>query len=229
MRRKYLAIATVLALGLGAAAVWTIAPGAQSPAEAADHTDPPGRTSGTSADSAADIGDLYTFVRGEDVVFVLTLAGPAMAVEGQTGTYDRDVNYQIWVDPDGIQTETGGGPMPAEAITVRFGQNSSGHWGMQIDGFPGQTGMVSGPVEFTNELGTGGAAGKFWAGLRDDPFFFDLTGFGETGSTAELSFMSTRDSFAGANITAIVLSVPNAEIDDTFEVWATTSRITTGG
>lgn len=220
MRRKILAIGTLLALGLGAAAAWTFAPGAQTPAEAADHNDPPGRVMGASADRAADIGDVYAFTRGENTVFVLTFAGPEMPSADQAGTYDPDVIYQLWIDEDGFGT--GADPTP---INVRFGQNSSGHWGMEVDGFPGQSGAVTGPVEWRNELGTGGAEGLFWAGLRDDPFFFDGTGFGETGMTGTLSFMSARDSFAGQNITAITISVPNAEIDATFDVWATASRI----
>lgn len=219
MRRKYLAIATVLALGLGAVVAWAVVPGARAPVQAADHNDPPGRVTGASADRAADIGDVYAFTRGENTVFVLTFAGPQMPVDGQSGTYDRDVIYQLWVDADGAGTGA-----EATPITVRFGQNTSGHWGMEVAGFPGQAGAVMGPVELQNALG-GGAAGTFWAGLRDDPFFFDGTGFDETRMTGELSFDSTRDSFAGQNITAIVLSVPNTELASSFDTWATASRI----
>ncbi|MCB9594878.1 MAG: DUF4331 family protein [Sandaracinaceae bacterium] len=218
MNRRSLTITAVVCGLLGAVgAAWLLAPGAQPLAKAADHNDPPGRVMGASADRAADIGDLYVFTRGENTVFVMTLAGPAVPVAGQTGTYDRDVLAQIWYDEDGFGT----GVAP-KSIDIRFAQNTSGNWGMQVTGFPGTAGAVSGPVERQNMV-TGG--GRYWAGLRDDPFFFDGTGFGTTLMTGELSFDATRDSFAGQNITAIVVEVPNTAIDSTFDAWATTSRI----
>ncbi len=218
MKRRSLAIATMVILAAGAVGVaWWAAPGATPIAKAADHNDPPGRVMGASADRASDIGDLYVFTRGENTVFVVTLAGPNMPVAGQAGTYDRDVLVQVWIDEDGF----GAGTAP-RSIDVRFAQNASSHWGVQVSGFPGAAGPVAGAVEQVNTV-TGG--GRYWAGLRDDPFFFDSAGFRTTLMTGELSFDSTRDGFAGQNITAVVLEVPNTAIDATFDAWATTSRI----
>jgi len=218
MRRKTLAIVAVATLGLSAlCAAWLVAPGTQPQAKAADHNDPPGRVMGASADRAADIADLFVFSRGENTVFAVTLAGPAMPAANQEGTYDRDVLVQVWFDEDGFGT----GAEP-KSMNIRFAENTSGNWGMQIEGFPGATAALSGSVERANGVTSGG---QFWAGLRDDPFFFDLTGFGETLTTGELSFMAARDSFAGQNVTAIVLEVPNTAIDATFDAWVTTSRI----
>lgn len=221
MKRKTLAIGLVVTLGLGtAAAAWLVGPNTQPVVEAADHNDPPGRVTGDSPDRAGDIGDLYTFVDGENTVFVLTIAGPEMPAAGQTGTYDADVLYQIYVDTDDPLTEAG-----QSTIDIRFGQNDSENWGMQVVNnlaTPAET--LTGPVEHMNS--TGGVT--YWAGLRDDPFFFDLTGFGETLSSRELSFMSTRDGFAGLNITAIVISIPNTVVPASFDTWATTARITSG-
>ncbi|MCA9607192.1 MAG: DUF4331 family protein [Myxococcales bacterium] len=218
MKRRSLAIGGMVGVVVASAGIaWSLIGGAPPIAKAADHNDPPGRVMGASADRAADIGDLYVFTRGENTVFVVTLAGPAMPVADQAGTYDRDVLVQVWIDEDGF----GAGAAP-RSIDVRFAQNASGHWGMQVSGFPGTSAPVAGAVEQQNMV-TGG--GRFWAGLRDDPFFFDGTGFGTTLMTGELSFDSTRDTFAGQNITAVVLEVPNTAIDATFDAWATTSRI----
>lgn len=215
MRRKTLAISTVAALGIGGAVAWS---GHSAPqVEAADHNDPPSVTTGDSTDRAADIADLYVFDRGENVVIALTFAGPSDPSAGQSGTFDSDVLYQLHI--------TGG--TENHRVRIRFGQNSSQNWGMEVTGFPGATGVLTGPVEFTNTAT--GAGGRYWAGLREDPFFFDLTGFLETAGTGTLSFDPTNDDFADKNVTAIVLEIPSSSIvsggDTTFDVWASTRRI----
>ena len=99
--------------------------------------------------------------------------------------------------------------------------------------------------------------GKAFAGPRDDPFDFDLVGFkhlkarllaGSTtiGSPGDasctdgsdtmadhlLSCFTGADTFAGTNISSIVLQVPNSRIGGTghaIGVWATTSISTASG
>jgi hypothetical protein len=71
---------------------------------------------------------------------------------------------------------------------------------------------------------------KAWAGVRSDPFFFDLTGF--IGTTTLLKTgtavggdalgKNPTDFFANLNTNAIVLSIPNSQLPDTIGVWATT-------
>ena len=71
---------------------------------------------------------------------------------------------------------------------------------------------------------------RAWAGVRSDPFFFDLTGF--IGTTTLLTTgtavggdalgKNPTDFFANLNTNAIVLSVPNSQLPNTIGVWATT-------
>jgi hypothetical protein len=71
---------------------------------------------------------------------------------------------------------------------------------------------------------------RAWAGVRSDPFFFDLTGF--IGTTTKLKTGTAvggdalgnnpTDFFANLNTNAIVLSIPNSQLPDTIGVWATT-------
>jgi hypothetical protein len=66
-----------------------------------------------------------------------------------------------------------------------------------------------------------------FAGVRDDPFFFDLDGFYETTSTATLAFDAERDSFLGTNVTMLVveMSVDGAAAGSSdVQLWATASR-----
>lgn len=100
--------------------------------------------------------------------------------------------------------------------------------------------------------------GRAFAGPRDDPFFFDLVGFqhlksrllngqldlGTAGDTANcdladddaaanlLSCFTGTDTFAGTNVSSIVLNLPNSRIGgkgNTVGVWATTAMVKSGG
>lgn len=219
MRHGTKALACVGTLALLGGALWL---GSSGAVEAADHTDPPSRTTGDSADRAADIGDIYAWHTTDGhTVLVLTYAGPNEPIAGQTATYDPDVIYGIHIDTDGDQAAD-------QELWVRFGQSASGNWGVQVEGIPGGDPAVqSGAVEITNRI-SGVTDGFFWAGLRDDPFFFDLQGFQDTLSTGTLSFVNDRDFFAGKNISAIVIQLQTSDLvaaGGSFDVWATTGRV----
>lgn len=220
MRRKTWAVMGTLALTAAITASLTLNLVVQAPeAEAADHLDPAPRAMGPG--DSGDIGDLYVWHRGtgasQTLVAVLTFAGPAAPIAGQTGTYDKDALYTIHIDNDDADN------LPNHNIYVRYGQNPQGEWGVQVIGMPGEAGPVVGPVETS----INGTSGKVWTGLADDPFFFDLTGFQQTLQTGTLAFDNTRDFFAGNNITAIVLEMPMAATlvgGSKVNVWATTAK-----
>ncbi|MEL6180545.1 MAG: DUF4331 family protein [Myxococcota bacterium] len=183
-------------------------------ADAADHADPPDRVA---VGNSADISDIYAWHGGDTVKVILTFAGPVppIAEGSDVGTYDPDVMYGIHIDEDADNAAD-------HDIWVRFGQNAAGDWGIQVEGLPGTTEPVVGAVETTLE--TDGT--MVFAGLRDDPFFFDLQGFMDTVANGTLAFDAERDFFAGQNITAIVLEFPQSELGSTtFGVWATTGTI----
>ena len=178
---------------------------------AADHAEAPG----AAADPAADIADLYAWHTTDGkVVAVLTFAG--LTAAGGSATYDEDVLYTLHIDNDADNN-------PDIDVLVRFGKNGAGDWGVQVENLPGTTAAVSGAVETT--LTAEGQS--VFAGLRDDPFFFDLTGFEATLATGDLSFDNTRDSLAGTNVTAVVVTMDAAlatGADNTLAIWATSAR-----
>lgn len=183
--------------------------GLSSPALAADHAEAPG----ASADPAADLADLYAWHDGDRFVAILTFAGLTPA--GGSATYDDDVLYTVHVDQDGDN-------LPDVELEVRFGQDSTGAWGVQLTGIPGAS-ALEGAVE--TEVSDGNQ--RVWAGLADDPFFFDLTGFEDTLATGTISFVNTRDALASTNVTAVVIEAPAATILGDAEIaliWATTAR-----
>lgn len=210
--RLVLACAAMFAVGVGA---WMVE---EKPAEAADHNDPSTRVGNQEPE---DIADLYAWhsTDGSTMTIVLTFGGPVAPVAGQAGAYDADVLY-------GIHYDTNGDGTPEGQTWVRFAQNDLGDWGVQVERLPGEAtdAPVIGAVETVLDAPNGG---KVFTGLRDDPFFFDLTGFLGTLGSGDLEFTGD-DSFAGMNGTAIVLEFPVSEltgISDTVSVWATTSRI----
>ena len=175
------------------------------------------RPPGTQADPAADIADLYAWHDGDKLIAALTYAGLQAPTAGQTATYDDDIVYVIHIDNDGDN-------LADIRVQTRFGQNDQGQWGVQVRNLPGIAGRVSGPVETVIDAGNDLSV---FAGLREDPFFFDLEGFNDTLASGTLMFDNTRDSVAGLNVSAIVLEMDLDAATNgtgTANMWATTGR-----
>jgi len=191
-----------------------------APAFAADHAEAPA----TSKDLVADIADFYAWSSNGTVKAVITynpLIDPGVA-----SVYDGDVLYTFHFD-----TESQGDGVAEHEVHVRFGQNAAGEWGVQAMGFPGAGAPVQGAVETVIPA----PGGMVFAGLRDDPFFFDITGFTavvdpKTGGLLDKGVPridSTRDDLAGTNVMAIVIEFDQVSLlgeETTFQAWATTAR-----
>jgi hypothetical protein len=219
MRTKTKLVTAVGLAGLVAAAV-NLRSGEVT---AADHVDSPQ----SMADAAADITDLYAWHNGEGGRLYVVLGFAGLSAAGGDPTYDADVLYTIHIDDDGDRE-------PEHQIYVRFGQNLLEEWGVRVDNLPGEAGPFEGPV---GEAVAGKAGGQVQAGLFDDPFFFDLDGYlatimsaTEAPGESNLMFDSANDSFAGTNVTAIVLDMDAAAADvdgdGQIQMWATTGRLT---
>lgn len=176
-------------------------------AQAADHAEAPG----AAADPAADINDFFAWVDGDGSTYLIMTVQPFYTGPA-ADAYDRDVLYQVHYDFDGDGFAEG-------SMDVRFGPDGAGGWGVQAIGIPSGSGVVQGPV---GSVITDGPT-AIYAGITDDPFFFDLDGFLTTLGTGTVSFDSSNDSFAGANVLTIAIQTtdPGAPV----QVWATTSRI----
>jgi hypothetical protein len=185
---------------------------------AADHLDPPQRTDparDSVPDIPADIADVYAWHAGEKTIIAMTFAGPT--VNSAPAFYDRDVLYTMHI-ANGKNRETGlvqGTEIPTYTIHVRFGldANAQGqsNFGVQFIGVPdGQGGTfdIEGPVETIIEQN----GVKLYAGLVDDPFFFDSTGLRESRTIGRLVFDNNRNAFENQNDTAFVIEIPSSYI-----------------
>jgi len=199
--------ARLLVAGLAAAAA---IPTLSDTVSAADHLDAPK----TQANQAADITDVYAWHTDDDkVVAVLNFAG--FLESGAQPVFDEKVVYGIHVDNDGDN-------VPEHNVWFRFGKNGAGEWGVQAEGIPGGMPKVAGPINKTFDAGLGL---RVWAGLRDDPFFFDLDGFKTTLMTGAVAFNKDNDTFSGKNVVSIVVEMSTDAVvgaGSTFRLWAST-------
>ncbi len=213
--RKRLALAG--GAGISALAAMILVPGQL--ALSADHLDPPARTDpavDSTPDTPADIADVYAWSDATNAYFAVSFAGPQ--APGVPAFYDRDVLYTLNISTAAPATSS------EVNVTFRFGGATNGTGsGISVENLPGVAGPIVGPVE--SLLTRDGV--RVYAGLRDDPFFFDLQGFRDTRSSGTLMFNNTRNFFAGKNDTVVVFEIPKTRLggnSNAIDVWSTTAR-----
>jgi hypothetical protein len=178
----------------------------------ADHLDAPGLTSPAS-DARVDITDHYAFQKPSDprrTILILNVnpLAPTHANEFRSGAV-----YETLVDTDGDA-------MPNLAFRYRFSPKvndqqlatvsrvhlerelEDGHLENEHDE---QVLVRDAPVSFASDaiVSHGPAGVQFFAGLRSDPFFFDLLGF-----LNDLHFTGS-DFFIDKNVFGIALDIPS--------------------
>ena len=225
---------------LAAAALILAVGGAPLLVSGADHLDAPalGHTSsGSSVDLLSthgdrDINDVYVFNNAARTrtVFAMT-TNPAVNVPtvDDMANFGTNVRYVINVDRTGDAVQdlafvwrfgTAGANGQPYSIWRYSGANarSLAH-GVQIgSGWTGGSG-----------IGTANGNAKVFAGVRADPFFFDLLGFlgtvlGVGSSQLGNCGAADCDFFAPLNTNAMVIEVPNDSVGATnIGVWGTTS------
>ena len=175
----------------------------------ADHLDAPGLMS-PNMDAEIDITDHYAFQKPGDasksiLIFNVNPLAPTLA-----NSFQHEAIYEIKVDTDAdavaeiafritFSPKVNG----RQTATVRraTGANAAGN------NSGGQVIINQAPVNFDSSITTTESGPyKFYAGLRSDPFFFDLLGFLNgfkfTGS----------DFFIDKNVFSMVLEVPNTAL-----------------
>src|SRR2546428_218834 len=213
-----------LAAGLAVASLVLVVATAPSGTRAADHLDAPN----LAAREDADINDVYVFQASDPSRTVIAVTtSPAAGVIGPID-YATNVRYKISVDRDGDA-------VPDLAYVFDFDAPSGGTQSYTVTRYKGENART---LEHGKVLGTGmrGEATPLkehslaFAGLRADPFFFDLNAFkhvvlgannGRTGFCDQAGGAGI-DFFAPLNTNAMVLEVPDRKLGKQIGVWATT-------
>ncbi len=209
--RTYLAALSFL-LGLAGLvfALVVVTAGEDNVAKAADHVDSPLPT----ASGQLDITDVYAFrpATTNDLCVVLNVSPMTGMPVGNL--FDNDGIYKIYVDNTGDNT-------PEATVTVTFSGTSPQQFsiaGLAATPITGNVSTTSTPIV----VSTGGI--QAFAGVRDDPFFFDLVGFKDFTSMLYLPDSGLRlstvngtpaDFFAGKNVASIVLQFPIVAVNGT--------------
>jgi hypothetical protein len=215
----------------------------------ADHLDAPS----AKADHQIDITDVYAFRTGPQTsTLVLNVDGLMSPTDSKTAVFKSRALYELKIDTDGDAVAD-------IAYRWRFGGTTT-----NSDGTKNQNYLVrravgdaarrnewSGnlvaagrttPYKYAPRIASVDGGGKAFAGTRDDPFFFDLTGFiqfktellnGNTtlgspggGAGSLLGGFTGTDTFAGTNVLSMAINVPNSKIGGTGHtvgVWGATS------
>ncbi|RTZ09959.1 DUF4331 domain-containing protein [Flavobacterium sp. GSP27] len=194
---------------------------------AADHIDAPATASG----GANDITDVYAFQGQDTNNLVLAVNTQGLLSPNATGAakFDENVMIEINIDNNGDNVED----LVIQAIKR---DDKMYFFGPVAPGTPGtsstiKTAAASGSVTISSY----GAAAltaenngmKFFAGPRDDPFFFDLGQFKAILAGTATGFKNPgTDTFAGTNVLSVVVEVPKAMLgtSGTVNVWAETKK-----
>ncbi len=183
---------------LGLLAVAAAAALAAIPALSADHLDAPT----VKKDGRIDINDVYVFHPGSSqnlsrTVLAMTVNPAAGVISG--ATFRSGARYEFLID-------TNGNARPDITIRTQFSSVENGEQNYTVRWIKGDTSKVIARGE-TEEVESEDGV-KTYAGLRDDPFFFDLNAF-----NAGAAFTNPgNDFFLGLNTSAIVVEVPTSMI-----------------
>jgi hypothetical protein len=205
-----------LVASLTAAIVFTPAPETR----AADHGDAPF----ASQEREADIADLYAFLDPNDNTrLIVAVTHQGFIVPGEAvnfGFYDPTIRFQI-------EVETNGDARPDDEILVSFGPRTSttepqtasitltsGRTFTARTTPPTLSGTAPAPIVDTDDQ----SGVRFFAGVVDDPFFFDIPGFNRfvasarAGNIDPSTLQRGRDTFAGYNAMGFALSIPLSQL-----------------
>ena len=201
-------------------------------AAASDHLDAPalgglsqgGQFAPHSEHGDRDIADLYVFDGSPSTTVIALTTNPAINLFG--GSFGTNVRYILNVDRTGDAIQD-------LAYVWRFGPVSNGAQSYTVTRYEGRNAVsLNSGVQIASGStgGTGMSSGKggamAFAGVRSDPFFFDLTGFEGTvfGLGTDRLGDNPTDFFLGLNVNAMVLDIPNDAIGAShIGVWGATT------
>ncbi len=138
-------------------------------AHSADHLDAPA----TSAEAAADINDVYAFTDGNNAVFAMTVFPAAPA----TAKFSNVVQYVIHTSSGAAYGATN----TAYDIICQFDADAA----QKTSCWAGANEYVTGDASTAAGITSKSGKLKVFAGLRKDPFFFNLLGFREAVKTVK--------------------------------------------
>ncbi|KIX21957.1 molecular chaperone DnaK [Flavobacterium sp. 316] len=193
---------------------------------AADHIDAPAVQGGN-----ADITDFYSFqgANTNNLVFVANVKGLLSPTMSASSSFDENVLVEFNIDNNGDNVE--------DLVIQAIPRNGKMYFfGPVVPGTAGTSSTIKtssplGSVAITPYGSTAitslQSGINLFAGLRDDPFFFDFGQYSEIIAGNASSFNATgTDTFAGTNVMSIVVELPKTMLGGTgrLNTWVETKR-----
>ncbi len=191
---------------------------------AADHIDAPAVTGTTS-----DITDVYAFQNpaGNSIVLVANVQGLLSPADTPNTSFDETVMIEFNIDTDGdaiedlvIQAAPRDGKMYFFGPAAPAGTGTSSTF---------LTGVTPNSVDITSGSSAIVATNNgmsFFAGPRDDPFFFDFDQYVAVLGGAPGFNNPGVDKFAGTNVMSVVVEVPKSMLGSgtSINTWVETKK-----
>ena len=168
MKKPLRTLGIVLALGVPVAAI------------AADHLDSP--TAASNNEPSADITDLYAWMTAD--AEKLNLVAAVNANAGANAVFSDAVIYQFSVS----SSDTFGANQESTQITCKFIDD------VNVECWAGDEYVVGDPGDPEGIVSDNGGL-RVFAGLRDDPFFLEYTGFGNAIDAANAAVAANEVDF----------------------------------
>lgn len=190
---------------------------------AADHLDAPG-TMSPGGIAQADINDVYVFEGSAGNTTIAVTYVPAAPGDASFGS---DLLYEVKVDTDGDAIEDHSFELTfsdvrsngAQFVVLQHAQDGAAA-DDKANGSLAAYGRTNQVIEF-------GDGARLYAGLRSDPFFFDLGGFLGTVEGRDNGRMlndgNQSDFFEPLDVLSVVIEMPDSAFGGPIGVWATTS------
>jgi hypothetical protein len=188
-------------------------------AAAADHLDAPI----VKTEHALDLTDIYAFDAANtgSTVLVANVNPLAGVISGLTFSVGAD-RYRLNVDKNG---DFDAADAVDDVYTLTFGpiggRDRKQPVTLERDGATIAQGWTGNTIQVAG-------GGRLFAGVRDDPFYFDLAGYNklkDSGYTDTSGLTNAGvDFFAGTNVSSIVLELPDWRIGASADYWATTYK-----
>lgn len=193
-----------------------------------DHIDAP-----SVLNTTADIADFYAFEDDtkENMVFIVTSQGILSPQESETENFDQNVLFEINIDNTGDNVED---------LVIQVIRR--GTW-MHFFGpvAPAETGLsgsiisdaeIQERVKITpykeDDIVLASANGiKYFAGVSEDPFFFDIAQFRKVIAGEASSFKNPgNDTWNGLNVLGFAIELPKSLLGSasTINTWVTANR-----
>jgi hypothetical protein len=170
-------------------------------------------------DARLDFTDLYAFPKPGDASKSILIMNvhPSAGVNPQGPTTDEPFATQALYE---LKIDTNGDAVADIAYRVRFTSDANGAQTATVRRVEGKQAAETGDASEARVTEAGDY--RFFAGWRNDPFFFDTL-----GALNNLQFTGD-DYFADKDVCSIVLEIPNSALGKKMGVWARTLDGTTG-